>query len=121
MSVSRALFLRIVMLWIVEAILVAEAAKTGDIKLASIQIILIIFGFISLNLGGFAHTTEALVGDLPGKGALWDMNVVIWRSTVVAFSSAVVISATIYFCQSPILTLMANQHSLIETTRSLGL
>lgn len=80
-SVSRDLFFRTVMLWMVEAILLAEAAKTGDVKLASMQIILNIFGFISFGLDGFAHTAEAMVGDRQGKGAFWDMKVVIWRNT----------------------------------------
>ena len=103
MSVSLDLFLRTVMLWIVEAILLAEAAKTGDVKLASIQIILTIFGFISFGLDGFAHAAEALVGDRKGQGAFWEMKVVIWRSTLLAFCSAVVIATALYFCQSPIL------------------
>ena len=109
------------MLWMVEAILLAEAAKTGDVRLASMQIILNIFGFISFGLDGFAHTAEAMVGDRQGKRAFWDMKVVIWRSTLLAFCIAVVISAALYFFQSPILTLITNQHALIETTGALWL
>tara|TARA_B100000963_G_scaffold126037_1_gene109998 strand:- start:953 stop:1129 length:177 start_codon:yes stop_codon:yes gene_type:complete len=50
----------------VEALLISQAARLGDVELASIQIILVPFGFIAFILDGFAHATETLTGQMVG-------------------------------------------------------
>ena len=49
-----------------EALLISQAAHLGDVELANIQIILVLFGFIAFNLDGFAQATEALTGQMVG-------------------------------------------------------
>ena len=119
MTVSRDLCLRTVMIWAVEAILLGHAAKTGDLSLASMQIVLVIFGFIAFGLDGFAHAAEALVGDRLGKRDFADMKYIIWRSTLLAFYSSVVLSAVLFFCRLPILSMLTSQPDLIEATTAI--
>ena len=61
-KIARDLSARTLLLWAVEALLLSQAASSGDISLAAIQIMLVIFGFIAFGLDGFAHATEALIG-----------------------------------------------------------
>ena len=119
MTVSRDLCLRTVMIWAVEAILLGHAAKTGDLSLASMQIVLVIFGFIAFGLDGFAYATEALVGDRLGKRDFADMKYIIWRSTLLAFYSSVLLSAVLFFCRLPILSMLTSQPDLIEATTAI--
>lgn len=119
MTVSRDLCLRTVMLWLVEALLLGYAAKTGDLSLASMQIVLVVFGFIAFGLDGFAHAAEALVGDRLGKRDFADMKYIIWRSTLLAFYSSVILSAILFFCRLPILNMLTSQPDLIDATQAI--
>ena len=67
MAIAKNLSLRTLLIWAVEALLISQAARIGDVELASIQIILVLFGFIAFSLDGFAHATEALTGQMVGN------------------------------------------------------
>lgn|GEM_PF-2719304 len=64
--IAKNLSLRTLLTWAVEALLISQAARLGDVELASIQIILVPFGFIAFILDGFAHATETLTGQMVG-------------------------------------------------------
>ena len=50
-----------------ELILINESSKFGDTYLAATQIYIVLLGFISYGLDGFAHTAETLVGQAIGS------------------------------------------------------
>ena len=65
-SLSLDLILRTLMLLTREAIFLNNAAGYGDIELAVAQLVIVMFGMISFGLDGYAHATEALVGEAIG-------------------------------------------------------
>ena len=116
LAVAKNLFLRTLLIWIVEALLIAQAARLGDIKLATIQIILVLFGFISFGLDGFAHATEALTGQMVGNQNPSGLRIIIRKSCILAGVTAVLISCILFLFQPIILPLMTSQPELLQLT-----
>ena len=118
-SVAGDLSLRTLLLWGVEALLVAKAARLGDIELASVQIILVLFGFIAFGLDGFAHATEALVGAAIGEVNLDKLRHVIFRASLLAAVTALVICLGLYVFRLFIILALTSQPVLILAVQDL--
>lgn len=116
MSMAKNLSLRTLLIWGVEALLIAQAAHIGDVELASIQIILVLFGFIAFGLDGFAHATEALTGQMIGNHDPSGLHIMIKKSCILAGLTAVLFSCMLYLFQPVILPLMTNQPELLQLT-----
>lgn len=119
LAIARDLSLRTLLLWGVEALLITQAAQRGDVELAAIQILLVMFGLIAFALDGFAHATEALVGQAIGSGAIIQLKQIIKRANYLAGISAVFISIALYGLQGIILAAMTSQADLLELVSSL--
>ena len=116
MTIAKNLSLRTLLIWAVEALLLAQAARLGDVELASIQIILVLFGFIAFGLDGFAHATEALTGQMVGNHNPTGLRIMIRKSCILAGLTAVLVSCILFLFQPIILPLMTNQTELLKLT-----
>ena len=116
MAIATNLSLRTLLIWAVEALLIAKAARLGDLELASMQILLILFGFIAFGLDGFAHATEALTGQMVGDCNPAGLRMMIRKSCILAGLAAVLISCALFLFQPIILPLMTSQPELLQLT-----
>ena len=116
LAIAGNLSVRTLLIWGVEAVLIAKAAVLGDVELASLQIMLVLFGFIAFGLDGFAHATEALTGQLVGATDPAGLRLMVKRSLVLAGVAAVVISCLLYLFEPVILPLITSQPALAEMT-----
>ena len=116
LAIARDLSLRTLLIWGVEAILLAKAAALGDVELASLQIMLVLFGFIAFGLDGFAHATEALTGQLIGAENRAGLRIMIKRSCALAGGAAVIMTVFLYIAQPVVLPLLTSQPALLEMT-----
>ena len=106
------LIIRSFIIWSVEAILLSNASNLGDLKLAALQTILVILGLIAFTLDGFAHATEALVGNAIGKNRRDLLKIIILRSTILSFLTALFISLILIFFKLEIINILTNQFLL---------
>jgi len=111
-SLSRDLVLRTGLLFLVEFLLISQAAKIDTLTLAAMQILIVLFGLIAYGLDGFAHAAEALVGEAIGKGRPKQLMMVARRSTYLAFIVACLMSGFFAFAQPLIIPLFTNQPDL---------
>ena len=116
MAIASNLSLRTLLIWAVEALLIAQAARLGDVELASIQILLVLFGFIAFGLDGFAHATEALTGQMVGNRNPTGLRTMIRKSCVLAGLTAALISCILFLFKPIILPLMTSQPELLQLT-----
>jgi len=110
------LILRTLVLLGCEAILLNMAARIGDLELAAVQLIMVIFGMIAFALDGYAHAVEALVGEAIGRKDKQMMHIVVRRTNVMAGGSSLLISLVVLVGATPILMALTNQAELIELT-----
>ncbi len=106
------LILRSFLIWSVEAILLSNASKIGDLQLASAQLILVILGLIAFTLDGFAHASEALVGNIIGRNKKSLLNIIIIRSSILSFLTALFISTLLYLYKFQIINILTSQFFL---------
>jgi len=116
LAIARDLSLRTLLIWAVEAILLAKAATLGDGELASLQIMLVLFGFIAFGLDGFAHATEALTGQFIGAANQDGLRLIIRRSCVLAGAAALIITGCLYVLEPVLLPLLTSQAALLQMT-----
>ena len=116
MAIAKNLSLRTLLIWAVEALLIAQATHLGDVELASIQIILVLFGFIAFGLDGFAHATEALTGQMVGNQNPSGLRIIIIKSCILAGFTAVLISCILFLFKPIILPLLTSQPELLHLT-----
>ena len=116
LAIAANLSMRTLLIWGVEALLIAKAATLGDVELASLQIMLVLFGFIAFGLDGFAHATEALTGQLVGAADPGGLRLMIKRSLVLAGAAALVITGILYLFEPVVLPLMTSQPALAQMT-----
>ena len=110
------LVIRTALLVMSEAILLNKAAMIGDLPLASVQLILVMFGLIAFGLDGFAHAAEALVGEAVGRRNQRMLDIVVRRTNILAGLSACFLSVLIWFGGSAYLGLMTTQADLAAMT-----
>ncbi len=113
-SLGRDIFIRTILLLGCEALLLNEAAKMDDLALATVQIMLSLFGLMAFAIDGFAHAVEALVGEAIGRKNPSMLVIVIRRSNVFAGIMALILTACLWAGQPIVLGLMTNQTGLIN-------
>ena len=108
--------IRTVLILLSEAVLLNMAANIGDLSLAAMQLILVMFGLICFTLDGFAHAAEALVGEAVGRRHLPMLERVVRRTNVMAGCTAFVISAIVWLAAPWIVGLLTSQEDLAALT-----
>ena len=118
-NLSRDIIIRTLLLYFVELTLLYAASEQGDVPLASIQIIVVIFGIISYSLDGFAHASEALVGEAIGAERQDALKQIIWRSTALAGLASLFMSLLLAIFAQPLLLTLTSYDAVISTTKDL--
>ena len=118
-SLSRDILIRTLLLYFVEAILLSIGGKQGDLELAALQLIIVIFGLIAYSLDGFAHASEALVGAAIGAKAKDKLRQIIWRSTALAAFVSCLIALLLFITAPYLLAILTSHQSVTEITLDL--
>ena len=90
-----------------------QAAKLGDLDLATCQLVLTLFSILAFALDAFAYAAEALVGEAIGKRNSTDLQVVIRRTNSLAAGMALGIAAISWLGDTVIIGLFTTQAALI--------
>ena len=118
-SLSRDIVIRTFLLYLVEATLLYFGGDKGDVQLASLQIILVIFHLVAFALDGFAHASEALVGGAIGSGSKDTLTQTIWRSTAMAGFVSVLIAMLLIVSAPYLLAILTSYDDVIGQTMAL--
>ena len=110
---GRDIFIRTALLVFCEALVLNQAAKLGDLDLATCQLVLTLFGILAFALDAFAYAAEALVGEAIGKRNLTDLQIVIRRTNSLAAGMALGIAAILWLGDALIIGLFTTQAALI--------
>ena len=110
---GRDIFIRTALLVFCEALVLNQAAKLGDLDLATCQLVLTLFGILAFALDAFAHAAEALVGEAIGKRNSTDLRFVIRRTNSLAAGMALGIAAMLWLGDTVIIRLFTTQAALI--------
>jgi len=114
-GIARDLSLRTLMIWAVEALILSKAAVMDDLSLATMQIVLTMFGFIAFGLDGIAHATEALVGALIGKQDPNRLKQLVWRSVIMSGLLSLMASIVIIIGQPVMVSAVTSQAELARS------
>ncbi len=116
MLVSNAnIMVRTLLLLLSFAIFTNQAARFGDVTLAANHLLLQIISFSAFFLDGFAFVTESLTGQAKGKRNLRQFDTVIKRSTLLAFLTAIALSALIYSLGNHLITMLTDITNVGQT------
>ena len=118
-SLSRDILIRTLLLYLVEAILLSIGGKQGDLELAALQLIIVIFGLIAYSLDGFAHASEALVGAAIGAKQKEKLRQIIWRATSLAALVSGLMALSLWIGAPYLLSLLTSHESVKEITLDL--
>ena len=110
---GRDIFIRTALLVFCEALVLNQAAKLGDLDLATCQLVLTLFGILAFALDAFAYAAEALVGETIGKRNSRDLQIVIRRTNSLAAGMALSIAAILWLGDAVIIRLFTTQAALI--------
>ena len=110
---GRDIFIRTALLVFCEALVLNQAAKLGDLDLATCQLVLTLFGILAFALDAFAYAAEALVGEAIGKRNSTDLRIVIRRANSLAAGMALGIAAILWLGDAVIIGLFTTQAALI--------
>ena len=110
---GRDIFIRTALLVFCEALVLNQAAKLGDLDLATCQLVLTLFGILAFALDAFAYAAEALVGEAIGKRNSTDLQIVIRRTNSLAAGMALGIAAILWLSDTMIIRLFTTQAALI--------
>ena len=110
---GRDIFIRTALLVFCEALVLNQAAKLGDLDLATCQLVLTLFGILAFALDAFAYAAEALVGEAIGKRNSTDLQIVIKRTNSLAAGMALGIAAILWLGDTVIIRLFTTQAALI--------
>jgi len=110
---GRDIFIRTALLVFCEALVLNQAAKLGDLDLATCQLVLTLFGILAFTLDAFAYAAEALVGEAIGKRNSIDLQIVIKRTNSLAAGMALGIAAILWLGDTVIIRLFTTQAALI--------
>ena len=111
---GRDIFIRTALLVFCEALVLNQAAKLGDLDLATCQLVLTLFGILAFALDAFAYAAEALVGEAIGKRNSTDLQIVIRRTNSLAAGMALGIAAILWLGDTVIIRLFTTQAALIS-------
>lgn len=118
-SLSRDILIRTLLLYLVEAILLSTAGKQGDLELAALQLIIVIFGLIAYSLDGFAHASEALVGAAIGAKQKEKLRQIIWRATSLAVLVSFIMALVLFITAPYLLGILTTHQSVKDITLDL--
>jgi len=96
-SISKNLFIRTMLLVFVQAYLIKKAGLIGVDQLASMEILLVIFGLSSYTLDAFAHSAESTVGASIGSRNKENIYKSIRTTTELALVFSIFIGIILYF------------------------
>ena len=114
---SRDILIRTALLVLCEAIVLNQAAKFGDLDLATCQLVLSLFSILAFALDAFAYAAEALVGEAIGKCNPANLRIAIRRTTTLAAGLAFLFMVILWLGENIIVHLFTNQIPLIEHTQ----
>ena len=96
-SISKNLFIRTMLLVFVQAYLIKKAGLIGVDELASMEILLVIFGLSSYTLDAFAHSAESTIGASIGSRNKENIYKSIRTTTELALCFSIFIGIILYF------------------------
>ena len=107
-SISKNLFVRTMILVSVQAYLIKKSGLIGVDQLATMEILIVIFGLSSYTLDAFAHAAESTVGVSIGSKNKKNMYKSIKNTTEFALSFSVLIGIFLYITDYYIINLFTN-------------
>jgi MATE family multidrug resistance protein len=113
-SISKNLFLRTMLLVFVQAYLIKKAGLIGVDQLASMEILLVIFGLSSYTLDAFAHSAESTVGVSVGSKNKENIYKSIKTTTELALFFSIFIGLILYIFNYYFLAMFTNLIALRE-------
>ena len=118
-ALSRDIMIRTILLYLVQVSLLYAGGREGDIPLAALQLIIVIFGLVAYSLDGFAHAGEALVGAAIGAKQKSSLRIIIWRSTALAALASFLMSFALWLFAHPLLSILTAHDAVIAQSLSL--
>ena len=107
-SISKNLFVRTMLLVSVQAYLIKKSGLIGVDQLATMEILIVIFGLSSYTLDAFAHAAESTVGVSIGSKNKKNIYKSIKNTTEFALSFSVLIGVVLYITDYYIINLFTN-------------
>ena len=107
-SISKNLFVRTMVLVSVQAYLIKKSGLIGVDQLATMEILIVIFGLSSYTLDAFAHAAESTVGVSIGSKNKKNIYKSIKNTTEFALSFSVLIGIVLYITDYYIINLFTN-------------
>ena len=107
-SISKNLFVRTMLLVSVQAYLIKKSGLIGVDQLATMEILIVIFGLSSYTLDAFAHAAESTVGVSIGSKNKKNIYKSIKNTTELALSFSVLIGIVLYITDYYIINLFTN-------------
>ena len=107
-SISKNLFVRTMILVSVQAYLIKKSGLIGVDQLATMEILIVIFGISSYTLDAFAHAAESTVGVSIGSKNKKNIYKSIKNTTEFALSFSVLIGIVLYISDYYIINLFTN-------------
>ena len=107
-SISKNLFVRTMLLVSVQAYLIKKSGLIGVDQLATMEILIVIFGLSSYTLDAFAHAAESTVGVSIGSKNQKNIYKSIKSTTEFALSFSVLIGIVLYITDYYIINLFTN-------------
>ena len=113
-SISKNLFIRTMLLVFVQAYLIKKAGLIGVDELASMEILLVIFGLSSYTLDAFAHSAESTVGASIGSRNKENIYKSIRTTTELAFCFSIFVGIILYVLNYYVLAIFTDLKILRE-------
>ena len=113
-SISKNLFIRTMLLVFVQAYLIKKAGLIGVDELASMEILLVIFGLSSYTLDAFAHSAESTVGASIGSRNKENIYKSIRTTTELAFCFSIFAGIILYVLNYYVLAIFTDLKILRE-------
>ena len=118
-ALSRDIMIRTILLYLVQVSLLYAGGREGDIPLAALQLIIVIFGLVAYSLDGFAHAGEALVGAAIGSKNKDILKRIIVRSVILAGLFSLALSVSLWLGARPLLAILTSHQPVIDETLAL--
>ena len=113
-SIGKNLFIRTMLLVFVQAYLIKKAGLIGVDELASMEILLVIFGLSSYTLDAFAHSAESTVGASIGSRNKENIYKSIRTTTELAFCFSIFVGIILYVLNYYVLAIFTDLKILRE-------
>ena len=118
-SISKNLFVRTMLLVSVQAYLIKKSGLIGVDQLATMEILIVIFGLSSYTLDAFAHAAESTVGVSIGSKNKKNIYKSIKNTTEFALSFSLLIGIVLYITDYYIINLFTDISILLDLTLDL--